>query len=618
MAKLDTDYGSFKDLMSAAKVHEVPQYQRRYSWSAKKQIPALWGDIVRLYRERSADGRPYSSHFIGSLVVGETASKSLGPGACDIIDGQQRLTTLSLLLIALRDRLVDDRAHKDEISENFLTFSGGKGLRLVLSHGDHAVYEALVRGEDVADKSSLVFKGYQYFLEELDKGIYPEADPDEELVDAEGPEGADGEVPDADDSDGQAGVEGLASEPWDWETLLAVIATDLELVSISGVPAERAYQIFATLNHGGLSLSQVDLIRNAVFMKLPSLHGEAYEKIWRPLEAKLGERGLGRFLHAWVVRREHNVPQKDTYASVLEELKKVASEKAIFEMLKQLSNESDVFIQIANANAYETKKLAESWKMPVEMRRSLRFLQAWGNIPAQAALLEVLVRWRNKEISNAKAADLVLMVESLLVRRYIAQVPPNDLRSTLARLVVQVAPLSSGSFYEAFLGALSEPSRRWPSAEEVRDGLVTRPLYRAKSLRQTFLILKRLAESLEGKESPQIEHGKSANSYSIEHILPQTVDGTSWLSDMEQWQDGNAHATWNSRRHTIGNLTLTAYNSELSNKSFADKKLWILHNSYLKLSKEISSHEDWTGDRIEARSEALADLALDIWKRHGE
>ncbi|WP_068263498.1 DUF262 domain-containing protein [Janibacter limosus] len=615
MAKLDTDYGTFKDLMSAAKVHQVPQYQRRYSWSAKKQIQALWGDIVRLYRERAEYGRPHSSHFIGSLVVGETASKSLGPGACDIIDGQQRLTTLSLLLVALRDGLVEDSFQKAQISDNFLTFSGGKDLRLVLSHNDHAVYEALVHGEDVEDKTSLVFKGYKYFRDELEKGLFPEADPDEELADSDDSEV---DATEADDSVASDAVEGLASEPWDWETLLAVIATDLELVSISGVPAERAYQIFATLNHGGLSLSQVDLIRNAVFMKLPKLHGEAYVKIWQPLEAKLGERGLGRFLHAWVVRRGHNVPQKDTYASVLEELKKVPSEKGIFNLLKQLSEEADVFNQIANANSYETKKLAESWKMPQEMRRALRFLQSWGNVPAQAALMEVLVRWRKNELSVAKATDLVLMVESLLVRRFIAQVPPNDLRSTLARLVVQVAPVSSGSFYSAFLSALSEPTRRWSSADDVRDGFVTRPFYRAKSLRQTFLILKRLAEEAEGKESPQIEHGKSATSYSIEHVLPQTVDGTSWLSDMEGWGDDDPHNTWNTRRHTIGNLTLTAYNSELSNKSFTEKKAWISNNSYLKLSKEIAGHDDWTGDRIEARSEALSDLALEIWKRHGE
>lgn len=611
LPKLDTDYGSFKDLIAVAKVYTVPLYQRRYSWVTTKQVAELWGDIVRLYRERVATGKVVSTHFIGSVVAGETANVALGAGACSIIDGQQRITTLSLMLAAIRDTVVSDPEHRQEITENFLTFPNGD-LRLKLSEIDQPTYQAVILGDEVADKRSAVYKAYAYIERQLQAGFSDESDPEDVEQDA-----ADAaELPEAEEPIEPEVAEAThaSAEAFDWEQLLEVIAGDLELVSISGVPAERAYQIFATLNHGGLKLSQVDLIRNAVFMKLPTLNKEAHAKIWHPLENDLGLVGLQRYLHAWVIRRGNNVPQKDTYAAVLTELK-VQSEAEIYALLEGLKAESRIFVLISDPASHEAEKIAKEWSVPGEMLRSLRFLAEWGNVPAQPLLMEIVARWHGKQLAPAKAISLVRRVESLLVRRFIVQVPPNDLRSTLARLVTQVISASHGDFEKQVVAALNEEARRWPSDDELVDAMVTRALYRPKNIRQTFQILRRLAEEIEGKEAPHIQLGKSATSYSVEHVLPQTVEGTSWLSDMSKWGDPDPHQTWNTRRHTAGNLTLTAYNSELSNLSFEKKKEWIAEKLRLKLSTQILAEPRWTKLEIEKRSKALAAHAALIWPR---
>jgi Protein of unknown function DUF262/Protein of unknown function (DUF1524) len=617
LPKLDTDYGSFKDLISVAKVYTVPLYQRRFSWKPTRQVAELWSDVVRLYRERVSNGTIESTHFIGSVVVGETEDRSLGPGACNIIDGQQRMTTLSLLVAAIRDTIVENESDRQDITTDYLTFPKTGNPRLVLSQADAGIYDALIAGETVTDRKTPVFRAYAHLKRELLAGVVEDIDPDEH-ADDEFEENVESDIPIALDDEPEEPVEippAAVAAPWQWTTLLTVLSQDLELVSISGVPAERAYQIFATLNHAGLKLTQVDLIRNAVFMKLPKRNEEAYKKIWQPLEKTLGEKGLGRFLHTWVVRRGHNVPQKDTYASILRELKGAPSEDKIFLLLQGWLEEAPVYQLIAEANSYEASKLINEWHVPSEMVASLRFLSDWGNIPVQPLITEIVFRWKAKRLTGPAATRLLKSIESLFVRRFMAQIPPNDLRSTMARLVLQVVTVADKEFEKAVIAALLEPARRFPTDLETLDALVTRPLYRPKNVGQTFLVLRVLAEALEGKECPQIEFGTAANRYSIEHILPQTVEGTTWFKDLEAWGELDPHLTWNSRRHTAGNLTLTAYNSELSNRSFAEKKTWIAEKLRLQLSTQILEQEVWTKKQIEARSTMLANHASQIWQR---
>jgi len=157
-----------------------------------------------------------------------------------------------------------------------------------------------------------------------------------------------------------------------------------------------------------------------------------------------------------------------------------------------------------------------------------------------------------------------------VIRRFISQIPPNDLRSTFARLTQQVRKkTTSAAFEKGIIGGLREKRRRWPSDTEVDDAFLRRPLYRSPGQRQTFFILKRIAERYEGKEAPQIVFGTASTDYSIEHVLPQSFPDH-WSADLVRWKDPNPQETWSTHRHTAGNLTLTAYNSELSSLPFDD------------------------------------------------
>ena len=128
---------------------------------------------------------------------------------------------------------------------------------------------------------------------------------------------------------------------WDWERLLTVVTAQLELVSIADVPDDKAYQIFASLNSTGLALSQVDLVRNALFMLLSEEEAKkAHAEVWTPLENTLGKRQLESYLHTWVIRQGHNVPAKDMYQRILKELRANKTRETLDQLFHEMHGHS--------------------------------------------------------------------------------------------------------------------------------------------------------------------------------------------------------------------------------------------------------------------------------------
>lgn len=153
---------------------------------------------------------------------------------------------------------------------------------------------------------------------------------------------------------------------------------------------------------------------------------------------------------------------------------------------------------------------------------------------------------------------------------------------------------------------------RWPDDAEIRRSCVEGRFYRARQ-RDAFYVLKRIAYHLEGKERPTIRRGTGADDYSIEHILPQSIT-EEWVGDLTQWGD-DAFKTWQERKDVIGNLTLTAYNSDLGQLPFHKKKSIISDNMRLQLSQMIVNSDRWTREAIDSRSSELAELAISIWRK---
>ncbi len=640
MAKLVTEHGPFVNVMSSSStVYVVPEYQRGYSWIAKKQLAELWTDILRLYRKRMAGGES-SPHFIGSVVLGSAPTKAFASSECPVIDGQQRLTTLSLIIAAVRDELLDDVKQRKKLTAKYLanidddTFE----IRLRLGVQDRAMYEAIIREEDRPSRATSVSRAYDYVITQLRYGPDEESDPDEAIEDetdqpedVEEPEEDFDEDEDEDeDEDAEEGIDEPSNEEaelneaaWDWQALIEVIGTQLELVAISDVPPESAYQIFATLNSTGLRLAQLDLIRNAVFMLLPTTGEAVFKKHWVPMEKTMGKGWMESYLHASVVRRGHNVPAKETYRSAVSELSRAGSdEKNVKKVVEEWYSGAWAYLLLAEPHGSLRANFATGAvpTVPKGLKDALARLRSWGTTPMEPVLLEMLERFRLNKLTAAQVTKMIGQLESYIVRRFIVGVPPNDLRSIFARLTQQVRKHSSAADFGAALTAgLLEDNRRWPSDSEVRDSLKNRGLYR-KPIRQCFYVLKRLAEDLEGKECPHILQGTGSTDFSIEHILPQHFT-KAWQDDLLAWSDPDPLETWSKYRHTIGNLTLTAYNSELADSQFrnpaaeVDKVRWIKSKLRLKLSKDVVAKQKWTRAEIEARSDELTDRALTIWPR---
>jgi hypothetical protein len=621
MSKLDTAHGPYVDLMSQGRVYVVPEYQRAYSWKPKKQVAELWGDIVRLYRS-AVDNSRYDAHFIGSVVIGSASTKALGPVECPVIDGQQRLITLSLIIAAIRDELVGSTDDREQITEQYLAhFKAGAftAARVRPGSEDRAAFDAIIQCQKVPDRKANVNRTYEYIIERLRQGPVSEEDPDEvpeetETFDSDAQQDSQEDIGEMND--------GPSTVAWDWSVLLGVVGTQLELVSISDVAPENAYQIFATLNSTGMPLAQVDLVRNAIFMLMPDQGVKAHQDLWSPMESTMGKDLLQSYLHTWVIRRGHNVPAKEIYRSVIFEFSRAGTKEAdIRKLLKQIHDGAAAYLLVTRPADKAFQKFNSHFKPPAGLTKSLIRLRSWGTVPMEPLLVEILNRYFDNDLNQTQVISLMTFLESYVVRRFIVQIPPNDLRSIFARLVQQVRIKTDGAaFVRALEDGLLEKSRRWPTDPEVREALLKRPLYRGTGLKQSFFVLKRIAEAYEGKECPHIVSGTGAADFSIEHVLPQSFPET-WATDLAKWGDINPAETWQTLRHTAGNLTLTAYNSELSSLPFVDSRLpmdkhrWIDQSLRLVLSKSIIESDKWTRAEIESRSESMAGKALQIWPR---
>ncbi len=629
MGKLDVDYGPLSELVKTDKVFAVPDYQRSYSWKPRKQVAALWGDIARVYSSPDEDGDgELDSHFIGSVVTGAGKVRALGPTQVPIIDGQQRLITLSLILCAIRDVVIAPTSPgaAGQVTREYLTVADGDEsvTRVLPGSKDRDSYERIVRGLDVKEPKSQVARAYAYIVDEIRKGPGEESDPDEGKESPEAPVLDEasleaGDVRDeleVDDSDDDVAVEAESSEArnavWDWERLLTVVTAQLELVSIADVPDDKAYQIFASLNSTGLALSQVDLVRNAVFMLLSDKEAKkAHNEVWRPLEAVFGKQQLESYLHTWVIRRGHNVPLKDMYQRMLKELRAATTR----DVLDQLLSDAWAFSAVIRPTDPIARSTFANHSLPPNLATQLERLREWGNVPLRPVLLEVMLRYQNGTLSAKEAARALSWLESFVVRRYANQVPPNDLRSVFARIAGKLSALQGDEvdFIDALKAELLEPARRWPSDSELRNAFLQRPLYRKRTNSQTFQILKRLAEDMQGKECPVIKFGRGSTEFSIEHVLPRNP--THWLVDLANWGDPDPAETIELLSDTIGNLTLTAYNSELSNSAFSVKREWIESKVSLKLTTAILAQDEWTRSEIESRGEDLWKRAIKLWPR---
>ena len=547
---------TFGTLLNGRVQYRVPLFQRQYAWQTK-QREQLWSDVLELYDERRG-GVPGAQHFMGSLV---TAPEQLGPNrpaTHTLIDGQQRLTTLSVMLVALRDVMSGE--DEDEASridglylKNQFPQEPSDEFKVLPTQRDRDEFAALVQGTGDTGGSPGLRQTYRYFRERLVR---------------------------EEDGDGN---------PLHLSELEHTLLQGLGVVSITLESNDNPYRVFESLNSTGLELRQIDLIRNLFMMKMGIEQAEhAYTEIWLPMEEKLGQH-FEAFAHDYYLKDGVFMRADDTYANARSRLEDAEGQQVVT-ALEDMAWFAERWIGILRPNREEHEGLADA----------LTSLNRFGTETPYPFLLNLYeARDRAGTVTSEELADVVSMIEGFLIRRMFANVATNQLNRLFIRLWDQL-PKEAEIRVEVRL-ALSEPSRRWSSDGQFREDFVRYPLYIDSQPRQLRLVLDRLEESYGHRETVELDE------LQVEHVVPQTLTD-SWRECLGAGAD-ELHDQW---LHTIGNLTLTGYNPELSNAPWPDKRVYY-GASNVSMTRELAERDLFDIEALTSRAHELAERAVEIW-----
>ncbi|MEU6879973.1 DUF262 domain-containing protein [Streptomyces sp. NPDC046712] len=556
----------FADLVQGrAQQFQVPLYQRTYSWT-EKQLRQLWTDILE-QAELLESGEKASTHFLGSVVLAPSPQNEATFPRWLVVDGQQRLTTLSLALAAIRDHIADGEPDEAErIDEEYLINkrkNGSDRFRLLPTQADRAQFAAYVRGplsEQAA--GGAVAAAYGFFRRKLVEAADPAA-------------------------------------PQDVLRIEEAITSRLTLVAVTAERADNVHRIFESLNNTGLKLSQADLLRNYLFMRLPTRGDHIYETYWLPLQDSLSNDELEQLM--WlqlVLDGDDRVRRQDLYAAQQQRFERgEVSEAEIEAYIKELYRRGALFRRLLHPEKEANKAV----------RAHLHRLDTWQAQVTYPALLLLLDRRERGELDSTDTARAMSYVESFLVRRMMCRVPTNNLNRIFQAVPGQLPldlPVADGLHQ-----LLSAENRFWPDDDELREKVRTAPFYKFGRGHQRKMVLQRLEESYEHPEPVDFATAQ----LTIEHVMPQSP-GDEWLRMLsEDVVDGESAQDLHSRlQHTLGNLTLTAVNAELSNHPF-ERKQGLLQGSHLEMNRRIATTERWGADEIRERADELADRAIALW-----
>lgn len=535
----------------------IPIYQRTYSWT-EKQCNQLWDDIIRA---GSSDG--VRVHFIGSIVyIEESLSTVTVQAPLLVIDGQQRLTTVALLLAALAEAL-SNQEPVDGFSarklRNYYLFnpeeSGERHYKLVLSQTDKATLFSILRNWDIPNEHSLrIVKNYNLFRD---------------LIAAR-----------------QGDIASICNG------LSKLVVVDIALTRGQDNPQ----LIFESMNSTGLELSQADLIRNFVLMNLERQRQiDIYEQFWHPMEELFGQEAYGtdfdKFMRHYLTLKTGEIPR---LGDVYEAFKKHAQSPEIV----QAGTEALVGDVLGFAKFYSAMALDR--ERDPELRAAFRDLRDLKIDVAYPFLLEMYDDYVAGLLEKNDFLEAVKLTEAYVFRRAVCEVPTNSLNKTFATFA---KALRKDRYIESvrvhFL--LMASYRRFPDDDEFKRALQTRNLY---NFRNRSYWLRRF-ENYNRKEYVPV------NKYTIEHIMPQTLSDDWKTSLGNDWEP--VHQTY---LHTLGNLTLTGYNSEYSDRLFKEKRDMEggFRQSPLKVNEGLAQLDAWNEDSIKSRAKKLAEQATAIWR----
>lgn len=527
----------------------IPIYQRTYSWELKQCIK-LWEDI-----EKIANNETIKHYFIGSIVRIENHLDTNEISQQIIIDGQQRITTILLLISALV-LTFENKDRSKELKEDYLInqyeTSELKYKMLLTQQDRSSLINIIENHSNIELDSKRIKENFEFFKEKI-ANINPEKI--------------------------YSGIRKLT---------IIDITLDSE--------HDNPQLIFESLNSTGLELSQADLIRNYLLMGLEPTHQEnLYNNYWRVMELNFGQENytyfFNRFIRDYLTMKTGIIPNIDNVYETF---------KTYFINKGGVNNIDDVIKEIYKYSKYFVNMIFKR-EENIKLREAFSDLNDLKVDVIYPFLLNIYNDFDDKIISEDIFFEILNFVQSYVFRRFICGIPTNSLNKTFATLYKSIDKENYlNSLKSAFI--FMDSYRRFPKDIEFIKELKEKDLYNTKN--RNFWL--RRFENYDRKERVQIED------YTIEHIMPQNINISNEWKEMlgENWKEIHENFL-----HTIGNLTLTGYNSELSNKPFLEKKNMKggFNSSPLKLNNSLQGVSIWNKEAIEERADILTKTMIEIW-----
>ncbi len=538
----------------------IPVYQRNYDWKTEN-CKQLFDDLIKVVREHR------KSHFFGSIVSVHNPDAEGGHNEFLVIDGQQRLTTVSLLLLAMYNLMkkgivIPAKATLGEqIYETYLVDKwqdDDARIKLKPVKSDKEAFNRLFGDEADYIQEPNLTANYKFFYERIRK---------EEIS---------------------------VSELYD-------AICRLEIISITLNQDDDPQLIFESLNSTGVALSEGDKIRNFILMGLPSKEqNDYYEKYWNRIE-QCTDYDVSSFVRDWLSVKQQATPAISriyyTFKLYVED-EKTETETLLTDLLSY-------------AKRYEM--LLHGNRSNKDLNACISRLNRLETTVTRPFFLEVLRLYDDRKLTKDEVTTIFLTTETYLFRRSICDLPTNTLSKIFLTLHMDIIRFdgTDDDYVAKFKYVLlSKKERtRFPLDSEFAEAFATRPIYQMNSKSKVYA-LERL-ENYGTMEDKDIYRHVDDGEYSIEHIMPQHLSNA-WI-DMLGENYIAVHEEW---LHRIANLTLTAYNSKYSNSSFFEKKT-MNHgfiDSGIRMNQEIARCDKWTIDEIKDRSEKLSQRALIIWQ----
>ena len=577
--------------IEAGVVYAIPRYQREYTWG-KNQLENLFDDIV--------DNNP--GYFLGSIICINQSTDTLSVQKLELVDGQQRLTTLSLLFASVYNALKNHETELDDdqrvelinLKRKLVLKKGVDQIRLIpqIQNNNNADYRAVLAEIGVINECDMpayagnrkIFRAYRYFQDRLNQM-----------------------------TDGKSNQLEILMEFLDKVSHAC-------LVKIEVASHADAYTLFESLNNRGMPLTAVDLIKNKLLARLESIEPgnvDHYFEQWNRLLGYLGddyaiqERFFRQYYNAFKdqLKTIHQVPVA-TRSNLIQIYEKVINYDAKG-FLQNITAAGRLYSVILSRNQDETL---------VGLEKPLKDLERIQGTPSYLLMLYLIVKKDNLKLNNSHLRSIVELLVRFFVRRNLTDTPPTrDLTRLFMTVIDEIGDLSADAIPQLIEKQLVAIS----ATDEVFQDKLKGPIYEENS-GVTRFILCTLAEQAMTKES-WVDLWRFENKqliWTIEHIFPQGQNiPQAWINMMANGDVEKAVILQQSHVHKLGNLTISGFNSSLGNKSFEDKRdridrqnRAVGYKNGLKLNEELATASEWSVEQIDLRTENLVKQVVQLFK----